>query len=90
MAEHLLQHTDNLSKTLQNPELTVVEGERTAQLTRSTLQQMRDSDYFDLFWERVLKLQEEFEINEPTLPRKRKAPTRLEDGTAEPEFHCTP
>ena len=52
IAERVLQHTDNLSKTLQNPSLTAAEGEKIAYLTRSTLLRMRSDDNFDLFWER--------------------------------------
>ena len=33
LAERVLQHTDNLSKTLQNPKLTAIEGEQITQLT---------------------------------------------------------
>ena len=37
LAERVLQHTDNLSKTLQNPKLTAIEGEQIAQLTQSAV-----------------------------------------------------
>ena len=90
IAECILQHTDNLSKTLQNSQLTAAEGEKIAHLTQSTLLRMCSDDNFDLFWERILKLKEEFGVNEATMPRKRKAPARHEDGIAEPEYHSTP
>ena len=90
ISERVLQHTDNLSKTLQNPNLTAAEGEKIAYLTRSTLLRMHSDDNFDLFWERILKLKEEFGVNEATLPRKRRAPARYEDGIAEPEYSSTP
>jgi len=48
---------------------------------------MCSDDNFDLFWARLLKLQEEFEVNEA---RKRRSPSRLDDGTAAPEFHPAP
>ena len=60
VAERILQHTDNLRKTLQNPNLTAAEGEKIVFLTWSTLLRMCSDDNFDLFWERVLKLKEEF------------------------------
>jgi len=40
--------------------------------------------HFGLFWARLLKLQEEFEVNEAALPRKRRPPSRLDDGTPAP------
>ena len=90
LAERVLQHTDNLSKTLQNPNLTAIEGERIAQLTRSTLLLMRTDDNYELFWARLLKLHDEFAVGEPTMPRKRKAPARYEDGAASSEFPSCP
>ena len=90
LAERVLQHTDNLSKTLQNPNLTAIEGERIAQLTRSTLLLMRTDDNYELFWARLLKLHDEFAVGETTMPRKRKAPARYEDGAASSEFPSCP
>ena len=90
LAERILQHTDNLSKTLQNPQLTAIEGQRIAQLTRSTLLLMRTDENYELFWARILKLQEEFVVDEPTMPRKRKIPARYEDGAAPSEFPSCP
>lgn len=51
---------------------------------------MRVDDNFHIFWERILKFKEEFGVNEATLPRKRRAPARYTDGTAEPEYFSTP
>lgn len=70
LGERLLKHTDNLSKTLQNPSLTASEGQQIAQLTIETLQQIRTVEAFDLFWQNLLLLQEELEVNEPCLPQK--------------------
>ena len=90
LAERILQHTDNLSKTLQNPQLIAIEGQRIAQLTRSTLLLMRTDENYELFWARILKLQEEFVVDEPTMPRKRRIPARYEDGAAPSEFPSCP
>ena len=90
LAEQVLLHTGNLSKTLQNPNLAAIEGEQIAQLTRSTLLLMRTDDNYELFWARLLKLHDEFAVGEPTMPRKRKAPARYEDGAASSEFPSCP
>ena len=66
------------------------EGERIAQLTRSTLLLMRTDDNYELLWARLLKLHDEFAVGEPTMPRKRKAPARYEDGAASSEFPSCP
>lgn len=57
LAERLLQHTDNLSKTLQAPSLTASECQQVADLTSKTLSRMRNSEAFDVFWEKVQVLQ---------------------------------
>ena len=70
LAEKLLQHTDNLSKTLQTPSLTAVEGQKLADLTCKTPGRICNTEAFNLFWERVQQLQREFEVNHACLPRK--------------------
>ena len=49
LAERLLQHTDNLSKTLQAPSLTASEAQQIAELTCKTLSRIRTTEAFDLF-----------------------------------------
>ena len=90
LAEKLLQHTDNLSKTLQASSLTASEGQEMANLTCTTLSRMRSTEAYDLFWERILQLQKEFGINEACLPHKRKAPRHLEVGKSTGYFRSTP
>ena len=82
LGERILKHTDYLSKTLQNPSLTASEGEQVAELTCKTLERIRNTESFDLFWENLMLLQTEKGVNEPVLPRKRKVPSRYEDGTS--------
>ena len=83
----ILRHTDMLSRTLQNPELTSVEGYEVAMLTVKTLQRMHS---FEMFWKRVDLRRRELDVEVAVLPRKRKVPKRCEVGAAEPHFHNTP
>ena len=53
LSELILRHTDKLSKTMQNPELSSVEGHEIAMLTMATLQDVRSDRDFNLFWEKV-------------------------------------
>ena len=46
----LLQHSDNLSKTLQSPKLSASEGQRVAAMTVATLKHITDEESFNLFW----------------------------------------
>ena len=91
LAERLLKHTDKLSRTLQSPTLTASEGQQCAMLTCETFRMMPSSENYDLFWERViLPLQENYSVQEPSLPRKRKVPSHLEVGSSIGYYHSTP
>ena len=46
----LLQHSDNLSKTLQSPHMTAAEGQKLASMTIATLSKCRFVEAYDLFW----------------------------------------
>ena len=90
LGELILKHTDNLSKTLQNPKLTAADAHSIAELTCSTLEQVRGDESFDLFWEKVILMQEKLDISLPTLPRKRRAPDRFRVGSGDDFFHDDP
>ena len=78
--------SDNLSRTSQEKVISAAEGQTVANLTITTLSRMRSDENFDLFWEKVLKMCTDFEVEEPHLPRQHKVPKRYEVGIAEPEF----
>ena len=90
VGECILKHTDNLSKTLQNPKLTANDAHTIADLTHKTLERLRNDKTFDMFWERVILRQTKLGLNEPTLPRKRHAPARYEVGSGSSHFHESP
>lgn len=90
LGARILKHTDNLSKTLQNPQLTASEGQEVAELTCKTLESIRTEKAFDLFWTNVMQLREEKGVDEPVLPRKRKVPARFEEGSAVGHHPDTP
>ena len=81
LGEMILKHTDNLSKTLQDPKLSASEGQQLADLTRKTLEKLRTEGSFDLFWSKVTSKQQTLEVSDPVLPRRRKTPARFAVGT---------
>lgn len=89
LAEMVLKHTDNLSKTLQKPELSSLQGYELAMSTVKTLQSTRTESNFDLFWEKVNRLRSSVTVSSPCLPRKCRVPKRYDVGTGEAEFHST-
>jgi len=87
LGECILRNIDNLSKTLQNPEMSAAEAQDIVKLTTSTLQSIRTTEMFDQFWQKVIQYTSgEINVGSPKLPRKRKAPRRLEVGCGEPSF----
>ena len=92
LGELVLKHSDNLSRTLQHDDISAAEGQEVAALTISTLQSIRSDSMFDLFWEKVQRLREAdgVDIDPPVLPRRRKAPKRLEVGCGEPSHAQSP
>ena len=54
------------------------------------MEQIRNDESFDLFWEKLLLVQEKHDVSLPTLPRKRRAPERLREGSGEAFFHDDP
>ena len=90
LGELILRHCDNLSATLQSPQLSASEAQDITKLTVSTLEFIRRDAQFDMFWEKVLRMRASVDVQEPALPRQRKAPRRYEIGTGEPSFPDSP
>ena len=47
---------------------------------------LRDDTQFDLFLKSLQETRTKLDVDDPVLPRKRKAPRQYEEGNAEPEF----
>ena len=90
IGERILKHTDNLSRTLQRKDMSVTEGQEVASLSVKRLQCMRDESTFTLFWAAVQQLASKYDIGEPSLPRRRKVPQRLEVCSSEPKHPSSP
>ena len=78
------------------PKLSSVEGQGIAMLTVRTLESMCTAENFNLFWEKSEKMrfQQELDVDELQLPRRRKAPRHWEDSatsefplSVEDEYH---
>lgn len=74
LSHRIYSITDNLSKTLQKEKMSALNGQRLARLTLKTLQNMRTGDDFKLFFDVVIKKADKLDIEEPSLPRKRRKP----------------
>ena len=75
LGQRLYCHTGNLSKALQNENMSAVSGHRLALLTEETLENMRNETSFKLFFDLVVKKAADIpKIDDPALPRKRNCP----------------
>ena len=90
LAEKLLKHCDNLSRTIQSSSMPAVEAHRLSELCIRVFQKMRDDEDFDLFWALTQQTQKQLDVNDPILQRQRKRPRRYEDGSASPFFFSDP
>ena len=86
----VLHHTDKLSQTLQQPQLSSVEGHDITMLTVITLEGLQTENDFELFWQKVEKMKIQFDTDEPLLARKQKTPRRFEEDIAPAEFAASP
>ena len=86
----ILRHTDKLSETLQALKLSGVEGHEIAMLTVKKLKTLRTDVNFNLFWQKIEKMMNELNVDEPQLARQQKAPRRFEQGKTPAEFAATP
>ena len=85
LGEHLYSHTDNLSKDLQGTKMAAVSEQRLANLTKETLTKIRTDQSFDHSHAKVARKSEGL-LSEPTLPRKRHTPARLEVAAGAPSY----
>ena len=89
LGETFLSHGDNLSCTLQRGDISASEGQNIAEMIARSLETLPTDNNFALFWRKVTKKANQLNIDEPTLPRKRKITVWYECGNAAPEFHSS-
>ena len=85
----VLNHSDNLSKALQKSSMSVSEGQLLAKLALDVLKSLRQSDQFTLFYQRILLNQKHFNVSNPSLPRKRRAPKQYDTGSSSGDYHSS-
>ena len=72
-----------MSRSLQGTEKSAAQGQTITSMTVKTLISLRSDDSFKLYWQKVSREVEELKaISKPKLPRKRRVPKRLDNGTA--------
>ena len=82
LAEKVFSLTDRLSRALQAKRVFAVEGKKYVALTVGSLKDLRSDTKFDDFWAGVKRNAEELDVNEPVMPRKRKAPRHFDPASS--------
>ncbi len=85
VGELVLNHADNLSKSLQSKTISAAEGQKLAEMTIKVFSKIRSIEQFELFWASITKKASTLDIDEPSLPRNRKRPKRYD---SESEQYC--
>ena len=70
--------------------MSAAEGQQVGRMVIDTLVALRTQTSFDLFWEKVAKLVESTDVEEPHLSRQRKMPKRFDPGSSSGDFHTSP
>ena len=82
--------TDTLSKALQKKDLSAIAAKKYASITVSGLKELRGDSKFAEFWTQATDKASELSIGEPTLPRRRKLPRRLDEASGSTYHDSTP
>lgn len=67
-----------------------VEAKKYIAVTVASLKELRNDSNFDEFWSGVKQNADKLDVDEPVLPRKRKAPTRLDPTSSTAHADNTP
>ena len=78
--------TDLLSSSLQGKNVTACDAKAASDTVCEKLVKMREDTEFDTFWERATTTAEELQLSDPTVPRERRPPRRVDSGSSPSTF----
>lgn len=77
---------ESLSNTLQGKDTSFQEAIAAVNLAKSFYKRLRKEEEFNRFYDKVVKKAQDVKISSPSLPRYRKAPRRVDDGSNPHQF----
>ena len=86
----MLSLTDYFSKAIQAKRVFAFEAKKYVAVTVAGLKDIRSDSEFKDIWQEVNRKAAELNIDEPTLPRRRKAPKRFDQANATTHADHTP
>lgn len=90
LSEQIFSITDSLSKAFQKKDLSAIVAKKGASLVIATLKELRCDSKFSEFWKEVTDKAIKLDVGEPTLPRRRKLPPRLDESNSTTFHDSTP
>ncbi|XP_078665396.1 zinc finger MYM-type protein 1-like [Branchiostoma floridae x Branchiostoma belcheri] len=81
LSHRLFSAAEEVSKSLQRKDLSVQEAVTSVNTLKSFYRRQRTDESFDAFYDSVEEAARELNIGEPALPRYRRQPRRLDDGS---------
>ena len=84
----LLRHSDNLSKALQSPQVSALEGQKMAALLLKHWKHYGMMQHLGKFWDKVNLKGKELDVSKPQLPRRQPS-KRVDGGQSDMRFAKT-
>ena len=88
-AEKFLSITDTLSKAVQKKSPCASQARKMAEVTISSLKDHRSDACFKKFWDETKQKASDLGVDEPVLPRKRRAPSHFDETASNTHHHET-
>ncbi|KAI8511315.1 zinc finger, MYM-type [Branchiostoma belcheri] len=89
LSQRLFSAAEEISKALQGKDMNVQDAVSSVTVLKSFFQRQRTDGAFESFYNATVNVARELDIGQPTLPRHRRQPKRLDDGS-NPYRHNAP
>ena len=86
LGEKFFGLTDSLSSTLQGKTVTACDAKAAANVVCEKIVKLRTSAEFDIFWDNATSMAATLGLSDPSLPRVRRPPRRIDSGSSPTTF----
>ena len=83
----VLSRSETLARSLQSPKLSLAKAEKMVKALSCVWNGLRNDNSFKVLWESVITEADSIGIEQPVLPRQRRIPRRLDDGSSQSQHN---
>jgi hypothetical protein len=83
----VLSRSETLARSLQSPKLALAKAEKMVDALSCVWNGLRNDNSFKVLWESVITEADSIGIEQPVLPRQRRIPRRLDDGSSQSQYN---